>query len=79
MSKSTTVCHSIAPGLYRVTRKAEIEGRPRSRSIECANPACGFAQLDEWEARERTIAAVTNLLQALSDPQRRSKVKRTED
>jgi hypothetical protein len=73
VSKSTTVCHSIAPGLYRVTRKAEIEGQPRSRSINCANPAYAFARLDEWEAHERTYTAITNLREALSDPQRRSK------
>ena len=78
MTKSTTVCHSIAPGRYRVTRNAEIEGRPRSRSIECANPAYGFVRLDEWEAHERLFAAITNLRQALSDP-RRSKVTRAED
>ena len=58
MTKSTTVCHSIAPGLYRVTRKAEIEGRPRSRSIDCANPAFGYARLDEWEDCERTLATL---------------------
>jgi hypothetical protein len=77
--KSTTVCHSIFPGRYRVTRKAQIDGRPRSRSIDCTNPAYAFTQLDEWEAHERMYAAITNLRQALSDPKRRSKVKRVED
>jgi len=71
--KSTTVYHSIIPVRYRVTRKAQIDGRSRSRSIECANPAYAFAQLDEWEAHERTYVAITNLRQALSDRQRRSK------
>jgi hypothetical protein len=35
--KSTTVYHSIFPGRCRATSKAQIEGRSRSRSIECAN------------------------------------------
>jgi hypothetical protein len=54
--KSTTVYHSIFPGRYRVTRKAQVVGRSRSRSIECSNPTYGFAQLDEWEEFERAIA-----------------------
>jgi hypothetical protein len=41
--------------------------------MECANPAYAFAQLNEWEAHERTYAAITNLREALSDPQPRSK------
>ena len=73
MKKSTTVCHPIAPGRYRVTRKARIEGRSRSRSIECANPAYAFAQLDEWEESERAITASGIALQP------RSKVKRAEN
>jgi hypothetical protein len=71
--KSTTVCHSIFPGWYRVTRKAQIEGRSRSRSIDCANPAYAFARLDEWEDCERALATLK------VEPQWRSKVKRTED
>jgi hypothetical protein len=77
--KSTTVYHSIFPGRYRVTRKALIEGRSRSRSIECANPAYAYAQLDEWKGHERTYLAITNLREALMDPKRRPKVKRAED
>ena len=65
--KSTTVYHSIIPVRYRVTRKAQIDGRSRSRSIECANPASAYAQLDEWEAHERTYVAITNLREALRD------------
>jgi hypothetical protein len=54
--KSATLCESTAPGRYRLTRKAKIEGRLRSHRVECNNPAYGLAQLDEWELLERALA-----------------------
>jgi hypothetical protein len=62
--KSTDDCESVAPGRYVLTRKVEIDGRLRSRRIECSNPAFGFARLDEWEALERalTVEALNRII-----------------
>jgi len=79
VKKSTDDCETIALGLYLITRKVEIKGQLRSRKIECANPAYGFARLDEWEARERMFAGDATLSQVLDGSRRRSKIKRTED
>jgi hypothetical protein len=77
VKKSTDDCETIALGLYLITRKVEIKGQLRARKIECANPAYGFARLDEWEARERMFANAKS--QALGGSLRRLKVKRIED
>lgn len=47
----------LAPDRYRITRSFICNGGQLMRSIECANPAYGYRQLDHWEASVEAKAA----------------------